>query len=45
MSYLASSPEQEDIKINHSLTLSGEIGLDLEFYIKAGKNSICGEMR
>ena len=42
MSYLASSPEQEDIKINHFLRLSGEIGLNLEIYIKAGKNSSCG---
>ena len=45
MSYLASSPEQEDIKINHSLSLSDEMGLNLEFYCKAGKKSSCGEMR
>ena len=45
MSFIASSPEQEDIKINHSLTLSGEMGLNIEFYCEAGKNSNCCEMR
>ena len=44
-SYIAPRPEQEDIKINHSLTLSGEMGLNIEFYCEAGKNSSCGEMR
>ena len=46
MSYLASSPEQEDIKINHSLKHLVVKRVEiLSFIVRLEKNSSCGEMR